>query len=113
MTPEVKSSGILKYHTPIGDTGEISASIDFVNQTERFVGLENVVGQKLAGWTDVSVRLAYEDDAGWKITGYIENLLDEAYYDAAYGGSDVYPQIKYGISRPRTAGFRVHVDFGK
>jgi iron complex outermembrane recepter protein len=112
MTPAVKASGILKYHTPVGETGEVIASIDFVTQTERWTDLENIVSQKLSGWTDVSVRIGYQDDAGWSVTGYIENLLDEAYYDAGYGGSDIYPQIKYGISRPRTAGVRFHIEFG-
>lgn len=112
MTPEFKFSGMIKYHTRIGDTGEVAASFDFVTQTERWTDLDNIVAQRLDGWTDMSARLSYSDDAGWSLTAYVENLLDEAYYDAGYGGSDIYPQVKYGISRPRTAGVRFRVDFG-
>lgn len=110
MTPDFKTSGIIKYHTPVGETGEFSAALDFVSQTEREIDIDN--SGQLDGWTELSFRVSYEDTAGWKITGYVENLTDEAYFDAGYGGSDIYPQINYGISRPRTAGVRFHMDFG-
>lgn len=110
MTPEFKTSGIFKYHTSVGETGEFSAAIDFVSQTEREIDIDN--SSQLDGWTEMSFRMSYADDAGWKITGYVENLTDEDYYDAGYGGSDIYPTIHYGISRPRTTGVRFHMDFG-
>lgn len=114
MTPERKVSAVLRYHTPVGETGKFNASFDFVNQTERYIGLENLEANKLGGWTDASVRMGYEDDTGWSINAYVENVFDEQYFDAGYGGTPgAMGSYHYGISRPRTAGIRFHMDFGQ
>lgn len=112
-TPEFKTAGVISYHRPITDSGEIHASIDFVNQTDRFIGIGNEADEVLESWSDVAIRIGYEDDAGWSMTAYVENVFDEEYFDAGYEADGVFMPVMFGVSRPRTVGVRFHMGFGE
>lgn len=112
-SPKYKIAGMLSYHTPMGDNGELNASVDFVAQTSRFLGLANYESTKLRGYSDVSARVGYESDDGWGIVAYVENVFDTLYYSAGYESGYPFPGEKAGVSRPRTFGARLSYKFGK
>ncbi len=112
-TPKTKFSGLLSYHTPITNTGELNASVEFVTQSSVYLGIGNIDYTRQDPWTDVSLRLGYEDDAGWSVTAYVENVTDDIYFDGGYEGGDFSPAIMFGVSRPRTFGVKFSHKFGE
>lgn len=113
-TPEFMASGMLTFHTPITSSGELNASVDFAAQSSSFVsGLGNIPDGRLDSWADVSLRLGYESDAGWSVTGYVENVFSDIYFDGGYEGGDRLPTVVFGASRPRTFGLRFSMKFGE
>lgn len=112
-TPKTKFSGLLSYHTPITNTGELTASFEFVAQSSVYLGIGNIDYTRQDPWHDISLRLGYEDDAGWAVTAYVENLTDDIYFDGGYEGADFSPAIMFGVSRPRTFGIKFSHHFGK
>ncbi len=110
--PKWVLAGVATYHTPIGDTGELTASIDFRTQSSAFGGIENLIVARNDGWTDVSARIGYSDEAGWSVVAYVENLFDAVYFDGTNEGGDIQPHHAFGVSRPRTVGARLTYRFG-
>lgn len=112
-SPKFRGSGMLNFHAPITQTGEINASIDFAAQTSTFVGIGNIPDGKLPSWADLSFRIGYKDDAGWAMTAYVENLSNDTYFDGGYEGGDRLPTVIFGASRPTTFGARFSMSFGE
>ncbi|PCI34447.1 MAG: hypothetical protein COB54_01275 [Alphaproteobacteria bacterium] len=110
--PEYKMSGLLSYHTRVTETGEMNASVDFVVQSSVFGGIGNQAEAELDGYADVSIRIGYEDDAGWGITAYVENVFDKKYFDGSVEGAYPFPSLVFGPSRPRTFGAKFSYRFG-
>ena len=90
----------------------MTASVEFSAQSSVFVGLGNIPEGEMKGYGDASVRLGYEDDAGWSVTAYVENLFDKVYYDGGYEGGEIAPTVFFGPSRPRTFGAKFSYKFG-
>lgn len=111
-TPRFKGAGLISYHTPMGDTGELNASAEFAAQTPVFIGIGNYAHNEMTDWVDVSLRLGYEADAGWSVTAYVENLTNVVYYDGGYEAGDSTPSVVFGASRPRTFGLKFSHKFG-
>ncbi len=111
--PKWTLSGVASYHVPMGDTGELTATVDFRTQTGSFGGIENIIVARNDGWTDVSARIGYADEAGWSVVAYVENLFDAVYFDATNEGGDIQPHHAFGVSRPRTVGARLTYRFGE
>lgn len=111
-SPKFTIAGLASYHTEVGN-GEMNASVDFRAQTKTYGGLGNVEQFANGGWSDFSARLSYESFNNWKITAYIENIFNEAYFDGTSEASDAFPAHGFGISRPRTVGMRLSYRFGE
>lgn len=61
------------------------------------------------GYTEVQALAGYRSPVGWSLALYVENLLDDEYYDFEGGvssASSPYVQSDISPSRPRTAGVR-------
>jgi len=113
-SPKWIVAGALNFHQPVSDAAEINASIDFRAQTSTFGGLDNIGGAKNPGWSDVSVRIGYENlDEGWAITAYVENVFDKIYFDGTNEGEGPVPHGYFGVSRPRTIGVKLSYVFGE
>jgi iron complex outermembrane receptor protein len=112
-SPKWTLAGVVSYHTPITETGELTASLDFRAQTGSFGGVENIIAARNDGWTDVSARLGYQDEAGWGVVAYVENVFNAVYFDATNEGGAVQPHHAFGVSRPRTVGVRLNYRFGE
>jgi iron complex outermembrane receptor protein len=63
----------------------------------------------VGSYTEVQALGGYRSDKGWALALYVENLLDDEYFDQSIGittpGSP-YVQFDFGPSRPRTVGMR-------
>jgi len=112
-TPKWIFAGAANYHRPVSDRGEINASVEMRSQTWMYGGLDNFRSARNSGWTDVSVRLGYEDQGGWAITAYVENLFDKLYFDGVLEGAYPQPHTYFGHSRPRTFGVKLSYEFGE
>jgi len=111
-SPKWVLAGVMNYHRPISDKGEVKTSLEFRTQSSTFGGLDNLVAAENPGWTDVSFRLGYESNEGWAITAYVENLFDKIYFDGTAEGEGPIPHTYFGVSRPRTFGAKLSYKFG-
>ncbi|TNE63034.1 MAG: TonB-dependent receptor [Alphaproteobacteria bacterium] len=111
-SPKWTAAGVLAFHKPVKEAGEINAAVEFRTQTKTYGGLGNVEIAANPGWTDVSARLGWEDADGWTVTAYVENLFDKAYFDGTGEGGFPFPAHGFGISRPRTMGVKFSIPFG-
>ncbi len=112
-TPQWIVAGALTYRRMLSTISELNASLDFRAQTSTFGGLDNITEAKNPGWSDVALRIGYENtDAGWSVTAYVENLFDKIYFDGTLEGEGPIPHGYFGVSRPRTIGARLRYNFG-
>lgn len=118
--PEWTAYGTLDAVFPVGKGevyGNLSASWedDSVTDWEPFTPETIAAGLREAGsFTEVQALGGYRSDQGWAIAAYVENLLDDEYFDADGGISfDGSPFVQTGIgpSRPRTLGMRFTWNF--
>ncbi|MDP5070658.1 MAG: TonB-dependent receptor, partial [Congregibacter sp.] len=65
--------------------------------------------QEVGSYTEVQALGGYRSDSGWALALYVENLLDDEYFDSQGGisiGGQPYVQSSISPSRPRTVGMR-------
>ncbi|MGF1543650.1 MAG: TonB-dependent receptor [Parvularculaceae bacterium] len=92
--------------------GAVEAQAEVFGQTETFGGFLQLPEAVNDGYADLSIRLGYAADAGWTLTGYIENVTDAIYFDGVAESAGIIPAHVFGPSRPRTFGARIAFDFG-
>ncbi len=110
--PKFSGSAVAKFHYPVG-AGEMFASGEIYGQSETFGGQPHLAEARMAGYADMTVRLGYAAEAGWTLTGYIENVGNKLYYNGSGEGSGIIPAHYFGVSRPRTFGVRMSYNFGE
>lgn len=110
--PEFILAGAVNFHYPITSTGEFTSTIDWRAQTDQFGGLENSPFAVAEGYTDVSLRVGYRDEAGWQLIVYAENLFDAEYFDNVLEGGGIIPAAAIDFARPLTIGVQGTVRFG-
>lgn len=83
---------------------------------------EEIIIQEIPMVNQTDLQLGYRQD-NWELLGYVENLMDQNWFDGAYADGDVvpasspdyapflYPQHTFGPARPRTAGMRFRYMF--
>lgn len=65
-------------------------------------------------WSELQGLVGYRSQDGWSLALYVENILDDEYYDSSgSGGNPNNPFVQTDISpsRPRTAGMRFSYSF--
>lgn len=85
---------------------EDDAPADWVPFTPETIAAGATKG---GSFTEVQALAGYRAPAGWALALYVENLLDDEYYDFEGGVSSAnspYVQSNISPSRPRTAGLR-------
>ena len=103
--PEFMGSALLKANFPVGN-GAIFGNLEAFWEGERGGGYEALEWAKLPSQHEISMRVGYESDKNWTVTGYVENLTDEVNYAGAQVNSGITPDWKVGPNRPRTFGVR-------
>lgn len=106
QNPKWTFAGVATYRYPVGP-GAVALGTEFRYQSSFHGGLDNLELTKVDKYVDVSLRAAYEADAGWEIAGYVENVFNALYYDGSGDGEAPIPSHFFGPSRPTTFG----VDF--
>ncbi|WOJ95829.1 TonB-dependent receptor [Congregibacter brevis] len=113
--PEWTAYATLDAVVPLG-AGELYGNLsvswedDAPTDWEPFTPVMVAAGQRMIGsYTEAQALGGYRSDNGWALALYVENLLDDEYYDQGVGitlpGSP-YAQFDFGPSRPRTVGMR-------
>ncbi|MEM7432154.1 MAG: TonB-dependent receptor [Pseudomonadota bacterium] len=74
----------------------------------------NVAFQRLEALNQTDLVVGYQAE-NWTLSGYVENVFDEIWYDGNYADTadpiSIYVQHAFGPSRPRTAGMRFVYEF--
>jgi len=66
------------------------------------------------GFSIGELVVGYRSNNEWVISAYVENITNEIYYDSSYASGDpvnIFPEVYWGVGRPRTAGMRFSYDF--
>lgn len=109
--PKFSGSAVLRFNAPVGP-GSIKASAELFGQTDTYGGLLRLPEAKNDGYAELALRLGYAANAGWSVTGYVENVTNALYYTGSAEGGSILPAHYFGPSRPRTFGVRMTYDFG-
>jgi len=109
--PKFSGSAVLRMTAPLG-AGAVKASAELFGQTDTYGGLLRLAEAQNGGYAEIALRLGYQAEAGWSVTGYVENLTNVLYYTGSAEGSNILPAHFFGPSRPRTFGVRMTYDFG-
>jgi iron complex outermembrane receptor protein len=109
--PKFSGSAVLRFHAPLGP-GELNASAEIFGQTDTYGGLLQLPEAVNDGYAELALRLGWRANAGWSVTGYVENLTNVLYYTGVAEGGDILPAHYFGPARPRTFGVRLTYDFG-
>ncbi|MEH6548419.1 MAG: TonB-dependent receptor [Pseudomonadales bacterium] len=107
-SPELSGFAMLNAHYPMGN-GEMFGLLSFV--FEDGIGTDfGPDALKTPDWQEWGISAGYRTES-WSISGYVDNLTDELYYDNAIGEEGPFPDKYFGPSRPRTAGVKFSVNF--
>ncbi|RMF16604.1 MAG: TonB-dependent receptor, partial [Alphaproteobacteria bacterium] len=111
QNPKWTFGAFAAWYQPWGD-GRLAVSTDLHAQTGFFGGLDNLRLTRVEGYADVTLRIAYEADAGWELAAHVANLFNDLYYDGANDGEFPIPSTFFGPSRPRSFGIDFVWRFG-
>lgn len=94
------------YSMPLGDAGDLSFRLDYVNQGELYIAADNSDLSKLDGYELYNARVAFQSaDEAWEVALWGKNLTDEEYAihssDLSVLGSITTSDI---LGNPRTYG---------
>jgi len=103
--PELMGSALLKGNFPTAN-GTWMGNLEAFWESERGGGYEEFSWAKLDAQHEVALRVGYESNNNWSLTGYIENLTDELNYAGAQVNGGITPDWLVGPNRPRTTGIR-------
>lgn len=103
--PEFMGSALLKANFPVGN-GTWVGNVEAFWEGERGGGYEALEWAKLDAQHEIALRIGYESNNNWSLTGYVENLTDEVNYAGAQVNSGITPDWFVGPNRPRTIGAR-------
>ena len=108
--PEWTVNGLVRYHIPLADNGNVTAQVDFSYQ-DGVTGLGgNEVDFNEDRWV-TNLRLFWRSPSErWQVEGYVENVFDEQYISnmIAFSGMD-HAYGNWGM--PRWYGVKIGVDF--
>ncbi len=110
LAPEFTANGFVRYGRPVGK-GELSGSVSFNYMSEHFFDITNSPNSRQSGYAVLGARIGYEDDSGWRIAVFGDNLFDEEYlvYTFDFTGPGGFNQRFFG--RPQWFGVSAGVDF--
>lgn len=110
--PKVVLSSVANFRYPV-ESGYFFVRGAVYHQSKFFGEIGNSPLSEIDGYTDVALAMGYEAESGWSVTGYVDNVFDERYWDGGSSGGFPYPAQKFGPSRPRTFGVNFSYYFDK
>lgn len=110
-SPDFSGAAVFNAHTDIWG-GEIFGSAEVFWESTKGGGIENLEASEVDAFADVTLRAGYRAN-DWSITGYVENLTDEVYFDQGNNNGGIIPAHVFGPSKPRTYGIRFSKSFGE
>jgi len=106
--PEWSGHVVLNGHYPMGD-GELFGVVAYNFQDDQQGGFEPG-SVNIDSYGVLNISVGYRAD-WWTVSAYVENVTDEYYFDGGGNGDEVYPEHRFGPSRPRMAGIKLGMNF--
>jgi iron complex outermembrane receptor protein len=78
-TPEVTWNAGIEYGWPIGDSGDLSARVDYAWIDDQFNDIQNFREAMTPSHDNVNARITYRQADRWEVALYGRNLTDEEY----------------------------------
>jgi iron complex outermembrane receptor protein len=103
--PDFMGSAVLKADFPVSG-GNVFGSLETFWESERGGGYSALPWAMLPSFNEWNLRVGYQSENNWTVTGYVENLTDELNYAGSQVNSGITPDWLVGPNRPRTAGIR-------
>ena len=103
--PDISGALALSASFPKGN-GEFIGNFEIFWESERGRGYDNIATSENDAYADMTIRFGYRSNDNWSVTGYVENVTDELYFDGSANNGAIAPGFFFGPSRPRTAGVR-------
>jgi iron complex outermembrane recepter protein len=115
--PEYTAFAVLNGKFPMGDHGgEIFGTLSW-SWEDDIRGdwpSKSLIYQRIEALNQTDIQLGYRQDH-WKVSGYVENVFDDVWYDGNYADDPtpgtIFVQHAFGPARPRTAGVRFGYEF--
>ena len=108
--PDYSWAATLDFTYPMGP-GEWNARFEAFGESERGGGWEDTSETEIDAYVEMAARVGYFADAGWHVTGYVENLNDEFTWDGQNNNGGIMPSHFFGPKRPRTIGVRLGMNW--
>ncbi len=108
--PDYSWAATLDFNYPLAK-GEFIAAFEIFGEDERGGGWENLPETRIDAYEEAALRVGFQADNGWHITGYVENLTNEFTWDGQNNNGGVLPSHVFGPKRPRTYGVRMGLNF--
>ena len=103
--PEFMGSMVLKADYPVKN-GRVVANLEGFWESERSGSYSNLPWQTLSAYQEWSLRVGYQSNNNWSLTGYVENLTDELNYAGLQYNEGITPEWLVGPNRSRRTGVR-------
>lgn len=110
-TPRWSGASVLNVQYPTS-SGEYFAAAEVFWESAKGGGIENLALSRVEAFADATLRAGFRTDA-WSVTGYVENVFNELYYDQGNNNDGILVPHVFGPSRPRTFGIRFAYSFGE
>jgi iron complex outermembrane receptor protein len=100
---------VLLQTIPLQERGSLYIQGDYSWQDDRFFSIENVDTERQEAYGVLNLRLGWQSADRWRIEGYLENALDEAYSIASVDLDPTLGLVTWG--KPRWWGIRLHYQY--
>lgn len=108
-SPELTTSLVGTYTWPL-NSGEVYFTVENFYQSSFHWYLDRTADEQES--IDITnLRLGYVNPNNWEVNVYVENALDEFYYQGGYAASDVLPETKNVPGKPRVYGVDFRMTF--
>ena len=117
FAPEWSGAIHLTYTIPVAD-GDFFAKAEFAFQDDTYSDLDNYESITVKAWEEWNFRAGYRSQSNWGLTVWVENALDEEYFERGWANAGSDNTYGYGLtntlvwpSKPRTIGATMYMDF--
>jgi len=119
FAPQWTTSAVVTRHFPLRSGAEIFVTGEHVFTDSMYAGLDNLDQAQTGDWHEVGLQLGYDSGARWTAVLFVDNVLDENYFERGWENGDSANEFGYGLvntkvwpAQERVFGARLDYRFG-